>query len=218
MKPKSKKNLYNLSSSEHLWKVSLLSLLLLLVNLPAFAWTENWQTIKETTKKVNSISAIFIQEKHLPILKKPLISKGRFYYSKPDSLRWEYQTPVPSIMMSYKGETARYLKKDGEFIKDAGAQIQVIQVVLKEITSWLGGKFNEGGSFKASLQPNRKILLEPKNNNMTQLITHIELELSETPGLIGSVFIFENRNSFTHLQFKETKLNDVFNPSIFEIP
>jgi outer membrane lipoprotein-sorting protein len=183
-----------------------------------FAWSESLESIRKTAEQVKSISASFVQEKHLVILKKPLISKGLLYFKKPDALRWEYQSPIASILMSYRGKTARFLKRDGVFIKDIGSHIQVMQVVLNEITNWLGGRFNEGNNFVAKLEKTGLVVLRPSNPQMTKMISHIEILLSEQPGLIESVTIFENKKSFTKLVFQNTKLNDTLEPSLFQNP
>ena len=62
-------------------------------------WAANWEDIQSAAEKIKSVSANFSQEKHLQILIKPLVSKGRFYFLAPDSVRWEYTSPVKSILL-----------------------------------------------------------------------------------------------------------------------
>ncbi len=62
-------------------------------------WANTWDGIKARAMKIKSVKAEFIQEKHLKILKKPLISKGIFYYKSPGSLRWEYFSPVSAAFL-----------------------------------------------------------------------------------------------------------------------
>jgi len=71
--------------------------------MPALAllcvgWADSWDQLKTMAGTVTSVQAEFVQEKHLPILAKPLVSKGVFYYQAPRSLRWEYRWPVQSIL------------------------------------------------------------------------------------------------------------------------
>jgi outer membrane lipoprotein-sorting protein len=40
-----------------------------------------------------TLSADFVQTTTNPILKNPVVAVGRFYMTKPDSIRWEYETP-----------------------------------------------------------------------------------------------------------------------------
>ena len=183
-----------------------------------FAWSENLESIRKATDSVQSISASFIQEKHLAILKRPLISKGLLLFEKPNALRWEYQAPIASIVMSYQGSTARYLKQDSEFIKDVGTHVQLIQVVLGEISQWLAGRFEDSDHFSAALKEYGIVTLKPVNNEMTRIISHVQIEFAKQPGLIKSVTIYENSNSFTKLIFQNARLNEPINPSLFQNP
>ncbi len=184
----------------------------------AFAWSESLESIRKTADTVESISASFIQEKHLAILRKPLISKGLLHFQKPDSLRWEYKTPIASILISYQGKTVRYLKQDNVFVKDIGSHIQVMQIVLGEISNWLSGRFNDGGNFVATVNEKGMVGLRPSNKEMTKMINRIEIQLASQPGLIDSVTIYESKKSYTKLIFQNTRLNDPLKPALFQNP
>ena len=184
----------------------------------AYGWTDSWESIRQTASRIETITAGFVQEKHLPLLKKPLVSTGVLYYQKPDSLRWEYYQPVASILMSHKGEINRYLKQNGKFVKDASSRVQAMQLVLDEITLWLAGRFKEGQRFIPELQPGGKIMLRPAHQQMGELISHIVLQLSQQPGLIESVTIVESESSYTTLEFKQVKLNHAIDASMFQHP
>jgi hypothetical protein len=183
-----------------------------------YAWSESWESIRKTATHIDTLTAVFVQEKHLPLLKKPLLSTGSLFYAKPDSLRWEYQSPIASILVSHRGHTSRYLKQGGGFVKDAGAQVQAMQIVLDEITQWLGGNFETGRNFSAQLEINGLIILTPKDDQLAKLIARIELQLSDRAGLIDSVMIFENQQSFTKLVFEAITLNDGIDPLLFQKP
>ncbi len=58
-----------------------------------------------------------MQKKTLPILAKPFVSQGRFFYQPPAQLRWEYDRPVRSVLMMNGGAVKRYLRD-----QEAGAR------------------------------------------------------------------------------------------------
>ena len=67
---------------------------LMLISL--FAWSQNsdiLQQIKSQAQKINSIEAGFVQTKNISFIDEQLISGGKFWFSRPDKMRWEYQTP-----------------------------------------------------------------------------------------------------------------------------
>ncbi len=197
-----------------------IGLLVLFVFLPpsVYSWSESFESIKQATDKVQSIESSFIQKKQLKILKRPLISKGKFYFQKPDSLRWEYLSPVPVVLMSHQGKIKRYLKKDGQFKEDIGAHLQAMQIVIQEIAHWLAGNFDQNPSFNPELLQKGTIRLTPKNQDMKDIISHIELNLSNQPGVIDTVWIHENKSSVTILDFQSAKINLPIEESLFQNP
>ena len=187
----------------------------LLTAFMCLGWADNWDGIKKTASTVTSVRAEFVQEKHMEILAKPLVSKGIFYFKAPNSLRWEYRSPVQSILLMHDGRTKRYLKRNGAITEDAGAHLQSMQVVLQDIAQWLNGRFEENPAFSASLEPDRKIVLRPKEKSLATMIQRIELILSDRPGIIAAVMIYEGENSYTRFEFNNTILNQPLQDSIF---
>ena len=191
-------------------------LLVLLASGFLMGWSEKWSSIKTEAAKINTVSARFIQWKHLKILSKPLKAEGVIYFKAPDSLRWEYTTPLRSVLLSHQGTTRRYFKKGDRFVPDASANLQVMQFVLVEIQRWLSGRFDENPDLTAELKGNGKIRLIANSKGLSAMINHIELQLSQRPGMIESVTIFEDQDSFTRLEFYNLMLNLEIKPSIFQ--
>lgn len=182
------------------------------------SWADSWDSIKGAAQNIRSINAEFIQKKQMPILTRPLISKGRFIYQRPDSLRWEYISPVQSVLLMHKGSLHRYTKGNKGFTEDSTAQMKAMAVVLQEITTWLSGEFNDNPDFTVSLKQGKpvKIVLIPKNDAMKKIISSIELSLSERPGVIDRVTIIEGQSSNTSIEFTNIKINFTINESLFK--
>jgi len=195
---------------------STLSIFLLIAgSCLTIGWADNWDQIKNAAGQVNTVRCDFIQEKHLKILASPLVSKGVLYFKVPGSLRWEYISPVRSILLMHNGKTKRFIMRKDDFIEDSSANLQAMGFVLKEITMWLNGRFDENPQFTAILKAGHKIVLLPKEKSFSLMIQKIELMLSNRPGIIKSVTIFENENSFTKLFFKKSILNGKIDDSMF---
>ena len=193
----------------------LLMLATVLVSFLFVGWSRDWDQLRKDAGQIKTISADFIQEKHLQILSRPLISKGVFYYEAPGSLRWEYQSPIRSILLMHEGRVTRYIWGENGFRKDSGLSLQAMQIVLQEITKWLGGHFDDNPDFTASLEPDRRIVLTPKKKAFSAIIRNIELILSDRPGVIKSVTIYEGEKSFTRIIFKNVRVNEVLKETVF---
>lgn len=176
--------------------------LLILSAFLCLGWAQSWDAIRQSAGKLTSIQAEFVQEKHMAILARPLISKGRFSYQAPGSLRWEYDTPVRSILLVDDNRMKRYIQQNSTLVEDTGGHLQSMQIVLQEIGNWLNGRFEENPLFSASLEPGRKIVLIPKEKAFAAFIEKIELLLSDQVGIIQAVVIYEGKDSYTKLLFE----------------
>ncbi len=164
---------------------------------------------------LDSIRADFVQEKHLKILVRPLISTGIFAFQAPRSLRWEYLTPVPSIMLMHNGKLSKYTKIDGQFTKQRGMGLDSMQFMLGEISNWLDGRFAENEMFVASFPDEQTILLKPRDQTLAGLISKIELKLADQRGILDTITIFEGTDSYTRMTFSNTVINKNIPASFF---
>ncbi len=178
-------------------------------------WSDTWDGIKKGAENIKSVQADFIQEKHMKILVKPFASKGVFRYRVPGSLRWEYTSPIQSVLLMHKNKSSRYIKGSEGFVKDSSASLEAMRMVLEEISSWLAGNFNGNPDFHATLPKKREIVLTPKRESISKIISRIVLSLSDTPGLMKSVMIYESEDSFTKLVFVNPSLNESIPESVF---
>jgi outer membrane lipoprotein-sorting protein len=195
-----------------LWPLIVLCPLLL-------AWADNWEQIREQSEKITSINARFTQKKEMSILARPLVSEGRFYFKSPDSIRWEYLTPVRSIMLMRGGDIRRYIKGEKGFDEDASVRMPGMKVVFQEITTWSKGRFDQNKSFTATLRPGKAplIILTPKEKGLADMIRRIEITLSgEKAGAIRTIRIVESEKASTWLEFKDIELNKGIDDSLFK--
>lgn len=179
-------------------------------------WTDSWKSIRQATAGIETVQADFIQEKHLQILSTPLKSEGFLAFRQPDALRWEYKTPVPSILVMAGGTLARFVNSQGQWIRDTSPSLQAMQFVMQDITRWLNGEFDANPDFKARLEEGGRIVLTPVQDALARVIQKIELDLDRQPGVIHEVRVFEDDRNYTRLIFKGVTLNAPLDPSIFE--
>ncbi|MBN1545219.1 MAG: outer membrane lipoprotein carrier protein LolA [Syntrophaceae bacterium] len=192
---------------------------ILLICFCLAGWGETWEDINPDTAHISSIQAEFTQHKHLKILSKPLISQGRFYFNKPDSIRWEYSVPVKSILLMHRGKVKRYTLGSRGMAEDASQALSSMQVVVQEIGLWSQGHFTESEHFEAALMTQGqepKIILTPKEAAFATIISRIEIiPSSEQKGAIKSVKIIESAENFTLIKFKDVRINEKIDEAIF---
>lgn len=194
-----------------IWLILLFALCSLLIG-----WADSWEGIRKAAEGVQSIKADFVQEKHMTILKKPLIARGVIFYQLPGSLRWEYTSPLKSVLLMHAGQIRRFIQGQDGLVEDSGASLEMMRFVLQEIPLWLSGRFEANPDFKATLKGRNQIELVPDSAAMAGIIERIELLLADKPGIIDTVTIYESKNTFTRFLFQNTELNAVLTDSLFQ--
>ena len=201
-----------------------MKLLLLLITLSFFvsmpvvqagAESHGEPVLQAKPVHLRSVQADFIQEKHLKILARPIISTGTFTFQAPQSLRWEYRTPIRSVLLMHGGKVKKFMERDGVLTEDKGMRLDAMQVVLAEISNWLDGRFTDNAMFTVSTPEKQTILLTPKEQGLAALISRIELKLADQAGLLDQVIIFEGPDSFTSLTFSNRTLNQEIPVTLF---
>lgn len=172
----------------------------------------------DTTMRLQSVQADFIQEKHLKILARPIISKGRFVFQAPQSLRWEYQEPFCSILLMHDGKIRKFIDREGQLEEERGQQLDAMQMVLGEISGWLEGQFKETETFSVSFQNEHTLTLIPKDPSFQDVISGVELKLADRAGVLDSVTIFEGAESFTRLVFSNAVVNQAIPATLLTSP
>jgi hypothetical protein len=195
------------------------SLFLLLLLLPLrMSWADSWEGLRDASRTITSVEARFVQKKTLPMLSKPFVSGGRFYFQKPGSLRWEYERPVRSVLLMHAGSVKRYLRERDGWREETGASLTAMKTILEEIVNWQQGRFDANPHFMASLEagPETQVILVPKEPSWKKMMRQIELTLSsDQAGVLKSVRVVEDERSFTVLEFDQIKVNRSLPASLF---
>jgi outer membrane lipoprotein-sorting protein len=192
-------------------------LFLVIISLTSAA-ADNFDQLRKDAANIKTIKARFVQKKSMKILSKPLISQGLFYYVAPDSFRWEYLKPLRSVVITYKGDTKRYIASGGKMIEDKTGGVQAMKIVLNEIAGWMSGKFDQNPSFAATLKEGAytEITLTPVGKSMAGMIEKIKITLSKKDTAVKSVKIIESANAFTQIDFSDVQINKVISDKTFQ--
>ncbi len=198
-------------------KKAALLLLVLFAVLPGGARADDFDRLRKEAARITTISADFVQKKTMKILSKPLVSEGKFYYTAPSSLRWEYTRPLRSVVISEGGITRRYIASGGKMIEDKSGGVQAMKIVLDEVAGWVSGRFDANPSFAAALTegPEARITLTPTDKNMAGMIERIEITVSRRDAAIKTVRIVESRTAETLIDFQRVVINKDIHPSVF---
>jgi len=181
--------------------------------------SKDWTSLNEASRNIRSVKAEFLQKRYLQILTKPLFSEGRLFLYAPDSLRWEYLSPLRSVMLQ-KGNTIQiYNFSEGVWKPEMAQAVEARRMVLAEISQWFQGRFDESKAFKHVYSPGppARVMMVP-GEGINRFIHRIEIVLSVKPGVIDRVEIEESGGSRTSIEFRNVEINSSFSPEVFEKP
>jgi outer membrane lipoprotein-sorting protein len=186
---------------------------------PVPVHSQDWASLKESFRRIQSVKAEFLQERHLQILKEPLISEGRFFYLASGSLRWEYLSPLRSVMLQKGDSVRRYHFSEGAWKQDMAQGVESRRMVLAEMSQWLQGRFEESRVFSHSYSPGPpgRIFLTP-GEGINKFVLGIEIVSSERPGVIDRVEITEPGGSSTRIVFRNVEINATLPSKLFDQP
>jgi len=198
---------------------------LLLSVRPATAatWYGDWASIRRAAANIKSIETGFVQTRTLKILTRPLVSRGVMAFRRPGDLRWEYQSPLQTLLVARSGNIHRLIKHDAAWVADASGRMEAMKIVLGEINLWLDGDFSSSKTFRPELRPARAgqaahVALIPLDPSLGKIIARITIGFGERPGTVSAIDIFEEGEGVTHIVFENARYGQNIPDQRFEPP
>ena len=191
----------------------------LLLPVRAFAGTPDAMLgrLQKLSAGVRTLSSDFVQEKYLSVFKSALVSHGRFYYSKPDKLRWELTSPVVSgfALNGSSGRRWRGSDKNSEhFQLDRDP---VMQIVAEQLLAWARADFPWlKAHYRIEVVGERpaRLRLEPLFAT-GGFLDHLEIRFAADGSHVQQVVVHEKDGDYTRISFTNTVVNGPLAASLF---
>lgn len=168
--------------------------------------------------EIKTISADFVQYKHLSFMKKPVESSGKLYLEHPDKLSWAYTAPF-QYKMVFKDHKIFIDDQGKKQTIDIGNSKQFEKISTLVSSSMRGGKYDEKEFAVSYLKQGNAdmVRLTPKLAGAKKYIKEIVLLFSPTDKHIEEVKLVEPSNDYTRFVIKNRKVNTTINESIFNL-
>lgn len=192
--------------------------LLLLFQL-AFPYTPEDIASRAETKirSLSSIQAQFEQIYYSSTVSTPLREKGRFYFKKPDLMKWEYKDPEKKIFLYKEDKFQFYIPEDNQLIQSSVSE----EAYEAEILSILSGKRHLKDSYTIAFSPFPtedpkawQLKLDPGEENEYSFIL---LEIDAKTWLIQRAIFFDWAGNKTEFKFSKIKINVRFSKNLFDL-
>lgn len=177
-----------------------------------------FNALERTANSVKTLSSDFVQEKHLAIFKTVMNSKGRFYFIKPDLLRWELTAPVASGFVLRGDKGRRWHERTGRSESFQISQEPIMKIVSEQLFAWGKADFawlkkeyriSVLGESPVSLR------LEPRSAATAGFLDHLLITFSTDGKYVRSVELHEKDGDFTRIKFINTAINKKLQADLF---
>lgn len=167
---------------------------------------------------VKSLSSDFVQEKHLSMFKSVMSSKGRFYYVKPDQLRWELTAPVASGFVLKGDKGRRWHERTGRTENFSIGQDPVMKIVSDQLFAWARADFawlKKEYRITVLDESPVQLRLEPKAGPTAGFLKQLLIGFSADGRYVRSVELHEKDGDFTRIKFTNTAVNKQLSADLF---
>ena len=163
--------------------------------------------IQAASEKVRSFSSEFVQERRLALFAEPVIFHGSLTVVRPDRLRWEFTSPLPSVLI-FRGEQGiRCSDKAPPTHFDLGTD-PIMRTVAEKLWLWLGGDYSRLNAlyFMEKSGPSA-LRITPKDHRVSDYISSITITFDTTSRQPEKVEIADPGGDTTIISFKAYALN-----------
>lgn len=166
---------------------------------------------------VDTLQSDFVQEKHLAMFQEVLHSRGRFYFARPDRLRWELTEPVAAGFVLDGGKGRRWNARSGRQEPFELSREPVLQLVAEQLFAWAGADFERlRRSYRIAVVQRTPVVLklEPLAGAGGYL-DHLRVAFAEDGRHVAMVEVHEQGGDFTRIRFVGATVNAPLRGNLF---
>ncbi|CCO23428.1 LolA family protein [Maridesulfovibrio hydrothermalis] len=177
------------------------------------------QSLEAKSEKINSIASNFTQQSYISLFEDTISSKGKFTFSRPDNLRWEYTAPFVSGFL-LKGKTGLRWDAAGDkatpFSTDNSPEMAVISEQILAWTtmniSWLDSVY----TIKVTNYSPAVMELTPRSALAKDFLSLIKIFFSPDATHLQGIELHVPGGDYTKINFSDIEINGVLPDGIFE--
>jgi len=164
-----------------------------------------------------SLQANFEQFLYSTSVSTPLDERGKFYFKKPDLMRWEYEEPEKKVWLYKDGTFLFYIPEDNQLIRSSQSK----EKYESEILAILSGQKSLRDNYQIEFNPFPtdepkawQLKLTPKVEGEHSFIL---LEINEKSWLIQKAVFLDWAGNKTEFHFSQIKTDVRLSPKVFEL-
>jgi len=173
--------------------------------------------ISQASGSMNTMQCEFTQVKELSFIDDQLSSKGKMFYKKTNKIRWEYAEPYQYVF-SMDGKNGR-MTVGGKTTTVPANQSKLFNELSKVMVSSVSGTgLVDSPDFDSEFfvgSNDDKVVLIPKQKEVKDLFSSIQLYIGKSDNRIHSVELIEKSGDKTTITLKNIQVNTAIDDKIF---
>ena len=174
----------------------------------------------EVQAQVRTMTANFTETKELRLLRDPVVSKGKFYYTRPNDVLWEYTDPTPKAFLISRDELLAYYpeEKRAEKLDISRYQSRLLKVFgIGQVSEDLKKYYELSLSEPGPRQGIYELILSPRRRMVRKRIEEVRFWIDSKSFLPLRMQYFEKDGDKTTLAFDDTQVNGVIDEATYRI-
>jgi len=174
----------------------------------------------ETQGSTRTLTASFTERKEIQLLKEPVVAKGRFYYTKPDDVLWQYTDPDPRYFLISKDELLSYFpsKRKAERVSiglyhDRLLKVLAIGQPSKNLLKYYDIHLDESNGIAGT----HLLILTPRKRMVKKRISEVRLWVNKDTSLPVRMQYCEPDGDSTTIAFDDVRFNPQIASSVYKI-
>ncbi|WP_432822808.1 outer membrane lipoprotein carrier protein LolA [Trichloromonas sp.] len=185
---------------------------------PGLALDRILTELERSAAGIETLASDFVQEKHLEMFQETLVSRGRFYFSKPDKLRWEMTEPVASGFLLNGDSGQRWHERAGAAVPFDIAREPGMRLIAEQLLAWARVDIVWlVQQYRMTLVSETPVTLKlvPLQAGAEAFLDYLQISFDPQRRHVETVEVHEPGGDSTRIVFSGTELNQPLDPALF---
>jgi outer membrane lipoprotein carrier protein len=174
------------------------------------------EEIAAIQRKIQTLRARFVQRRRVELFAEELVSRGGFYFKRPDRFRWDVDEPFRASMILADG---KILTTDGDGTQ---AHAAPLPVSATDIAGLLTGSVDVlRGLFEVQMPPSaggqERLELRPLKPALARTVRLVTLELAPQEKYVQRMVLEEASGDRIEITFDDVQVNAVLPDALFTL-